>query len=167
MQISVCFSLDLASKGKKKLPFGIQIWKVKFTVPTLSGKPQVKKVSQAGNAERSGRNKYKFSLHRLILNPELKGFPEINRLSRVRHKEFLLWHSELKIHHCYSYGIGHNCGSDLIPGPGTSVIHGCGQKRKKEKVKHEHPKNNDNTSEKISHEWIKRNHKQNNDTHEL
>ena len=32
-------------------------------------------------------------------------------------------------HHCSSLG----CGSDLIPGPGTSTFHGCGKKKKKKR----------------------------------
>ena len=32
----------------------------------------------------------------------------------------LAWHTGLRIWHCCS------CGSDVIPGPGTSMYHGCG-----------------------------------------
>ena len=42
-----------------------------------------------------------------------------------------MWHSRLQVWHCLCSGSGCSCGSDLIPGPGTSVCCGCGQKRKK------------------------------------
>ena len=38
-------------------------------------------------------------------------------------------HSGLRIRCCYSCGIGHNCGLDLTPGPGTP--YNIGQERKK------------------------------------
>ena len=38
--------------------------------------------------------------------------------------------SGLSIRHCYSYGIVHHCGSDSVPGPGTSICHRCSQKIK-------------------------------------
>ena len=41
------------------------------------------------------------------------------------------WHSGLRIQPCYRCCIGYNCGSDQIPGPGTSYALG-GQKKKKE-----------------------------------
>ena len=41
--------------------------------------------------------------------------------------------SGLRIWHCHSCGIGHSCGSDWIPGPGTSIRHECSQKKKKKK----------------------------------
>ena len=44
--------------------------------------------------------------------------------------EFPLWCSGLRIQHCYSCG-GCSWGSDLIPGLGTSICHGWGQKKKK------------------------------------
>ena len=37
------------------------------------------------------------------------------------------WHSGLRIRHCHSCGIGHNCGSDSIPSPGTSICHGAAE----------------------------------------
>ena len=45
----------------------------------------------------------------------------------------LAWHSGLRIWHSCAYGVGHSCGSDLIPGLGISICHGCGWKRKKKK----------------------------------
>ena len=36
-------------------------------------------------------------------------------------EEFLLWYSGLKIRYHHSWGVGHSCGLDLIPGPGTST----------------------------------------------
>ena len=42
-----------------------------------------------------------------------------------------VWHSGLKILHHRDFGIGHSCGSDSVPGLGTSICHGCGQKREK------------------------------------
>ena len=47
----------------------------------------------------------------------------------------LAWHSELRIWHCCSCSISHNCGSDLIPGPGTSYAVGGQIKEKKKKKK--------------------------------
>ena len=44
-------------------------------------------------------------------------------------------HSGLKIWHCHSCGIGCSCSSDLIPGPGTSICHGSGQKPNQKKKK--------------------------------
>ena len=35
------------------------------------------------------------------------------------------WPSGLGIRHCHSYGLGQDCGLDLIPGPGTP--YGLGQ----------------------------------------
>ena len=40
------------------------------------------------------------------------------------------WHSELRIQHCCSCGVGCSSGLDLIPDLGTFVSHGCGQKKK-------------------------------------
>ena len=39
--------------------------------------------------------------------------------------------SGLRIWHCCSCGIGCSCGSDSIPGSGTSICHGCGHKKKR------------------------------------
>ena len=36
-------------------------------------------------------------------------------LGALRHR-FNPWHSGLRIQHCHSCGLGHNYGSDLIPG---------------------------------------------------
>ena len=41
-----------------------------------------------------------------------------------------VWHNGLRIQHCRRCGLGCNCGSDLIPGLGTSYAKGS-QKRKK------------------------------------
>ena len=41
-------------------------------------------------------------------------------------------HSELRIWHCHSCSIGHNCGSDLIPGLGNPYAVGQSKKKKKE-----------------------------------
>jgi len=38
--------------------------------------------------------------------------------------------SGLRILHCCTYSIGHSCSLDSNPGPGTSICHGCGQKKK-------------------------------------
>ena len=43
---------------------------------------------------------------------------------------FLLQHG-LRIRHCCSCGVGHSCGLDLIPGPGTCIHLGCSLKKKK------------------------------------
>ena len=43
------------------------------------------------------------------------------------------WHSGLRIPCCHHCGIGHSCGSDLIPGPGTSTYHRRAKKKKSEK----------------------------------
>ena len=42
-------------------------------------------------------------------------------------------HSGLRIWHCHSCSLGHNCGSDLIPGQG--IPHATGQSKKKKKRK--------------------------------
>ena len=45
-----------------------------------------------------------------------------------------MWRSGLRIWHCHSCGVGHSCGSDSIPGLGTSIRHRCGKEgRKKER----------------------------------
>ena len=41
-------------------------------------------------------------------------------------------HSGLCIWHCRSCGLGHNCSSDLIPGPETPYSEGQPKKKKKE-----------------------------------
>ena len=46
---------------------------------------------------------------------------------------FLLWYSGLRIWCCCSCGIDCSCGSNLIPGPGTSTCHGCSRGKKKKK----------------------------------
>lgn len=43
-------------------------------------------------------------------------------------------HSGLRIWHCHTCGFGHNCGSDLIPGPGTPYTMGWPKKKKKKKL---------------------------------
>ena len=43
------------------------------------------------------------------------------------------WHNVLRIWHCYSCDVGHNCGLDLIPGPGIPYVLGW-PKRKKQKT---------------------------------
>ena len=40
----------------------------------------------------------------------------------------LVWHSRLKIWCCHCMGLGHCCGTGLIPGLGTSECSGCSQK---------------------------------------
>ena len=44
-----------------------------------------------------------------------------------------LWRSKLRIQCCHYSGLGHSCGSGLIPGLGTSTCHEHGQKKKKKK----------------------------------
>ena len=39
----------------------------------------------------------------------------------------LVWCSRLRIWHCHSCSVGYSCGSDLIPGPGTSLCCVCSQ----------------------------------------
>ena len=41
-------------------------------------------------------------------------------------------HSELRIQHCYIHIVGHNCGSDLILGPGISYA--AARRKKKKKI---------------------------------
>ena len=55
------------------------------------------------------------------------------RLNEKCAMEFPLWHSGLRTWYCHSCGLGHNCGLDLIPGPGTSCLE-CGKKKKKKNV---------------------------------
>ena len=40
-----------------------------------------------------------------------------------------LWSCCVRIRCCRSCGVGHSCGLEWIPGPGTSTCHGCGQKQ--------------------------------------
>ena len=44
-----------------------------------------------------------------------------------------LWHRGLKLQCCHCSSLGCCCGVGLIPGPGTSICGGCGQKKKKKK----------------------------------
>ena len=57
--------------------------------------------------------------------------------------EVLVWSqaqcNRLRIWHCLSYCIGCKCGSDLIPGLGTSTCCRCGQKSKQNNLKTELP----------------------------
>ena len=39
-------------------------------------------------------------------------------------------YSGLSIQCCHSCDAGQSCGSDLTPGLGTSICHGCGEKKK-------------------------------------
>ena len=43
-------------------------------------------------------------------------------------------HSGLRILHCLSCGLGHNCGSDLIPDPGTLYALGWPKRKKKKRL---------------------------------
>ena len=40
-------------------------------------------------------------------------------------------HNGLRIQHCHSCDLGHNCGLDLIPSPGTPYATGWPKKKKK------------------------------------
>ena len=44
-------------------------------------------------------------------------------------------HNELRIRCCCSFGVGHNCGSDLTPGLGTPYATGRPRKEKEKKKK--------------------------------
>ena len=44
-----------------------------------------------------------------------------------------MWHRGLKLQCCHCSSLGCCCGVGLIPGPGTSICGGCGQKKKKRK----------------------------------
>ena len=48
----------------------------------------------------------------------------------------LWWHSRLRIQHCHSSSSGHCCGAGMIPGPGTSMWHGCSPEEKKSGTLH-------------------------------
>ena len=48
---------------------------------------------------------------------------------------FSAWYSGLRIQHCCSYSIGCSCVSDSIPGPGTSICHGCRKKKNHQSLK--------------------------------
>ena len=43
-------------------------------------------------------------------------------------QEVPVWHNRLRIQHCQSCGIGHNCSMGLITSQGTSTCHECSQK---------------------------------------
>ena len=45
-----------------------------------------------------------------------------------------LWHSGLRIWCCHCSSLGHCCGAGSIPGPGTSICYGCGQKKKNHSI---------------------------------
>ena len=57
----------------------------------------------------------------------------------------LAWHSGLRICCCCSYGVDHNCGLDLIPGPETPYATG----KPKNKTKQNKTKQNKKTIEII------------------
>ena len=40
----------------------------------------------------------------------------------------------LRILHCHICGVGRSCGSDTIPGPGTSICSECGHLKKKKRI---------------------------------
>ena len=42
----------------------------------------------------------------------------------------LLWYRVLRIQCCHCSNSGCCCGAGSIPGPGTSICHGCGQEKK-------------------------------------
>ena len=44
-------------------------------------------------------------------------------------EEFQLWHSGLRIQHCCSCGVDHSCGSNAVPGLGTSIFSGCSKNK--------------------------------------
>ena len=48
------------------------------------------------------------------------------------------WHSGLRILRCQSCGVGHNCGSDLIPGPGTQYAPQAARKEGKKNPGYEY-----------------------------
>ena len=71
-------------------------------------------------------------------------------------QEFLMWCSRIRTLYYLCSGSGHAetwvndpaccscgvvciCGSDFIPGPGTSICHGCAQKRKTHEKKQNNP----------------------------
>ena len=58
---------------------------------------------------------------------------EVGEQVKSLSQEVLLWHGGLRIQCCHSCALGCICGSDLIPGLGTSICHGCSQKEKKKK----------------------------------
>ena len=60
-----------------------------------------------------------------------------------------LWHRGLRIQHCLSCGTGGNCSVGSIPGLGTSMCSGHGQKKKQKK------------NENLAHNYVseKLNHK--------
>ena len=49
--------------------------------------------------------------------------------------EFQLWLIRLRIWYCCRYSVGHRCSSDSIPGWGTSICQGCGQKKERKRIK--------------------------------
>ena len=56
------------------------------------------------------------------------------KMSEISAKEFLLWHSGLRIQHCCSSGISLSCGSDSVPGPELPYAESTAKKeRRKEK----------------------------------
>ena len=59
-------------------------------------------------------------------------------VARRHSREFLLWHSGLRIQHCCCCDIGCNWGSDSIPGLGTYICCGSDPQKKKKKSKCRH-----------------------------
>lgn len=50
-----------------------------------------------------------------------------------------LWHSMLRIQHCHYRGLGHSCGTDSTPGPGTPhALHGQKKKAEEKTLKNNH-----------------------------
>ena len=57
-----------------------------------------------------------------------------------------VWHSGLGIWHCRSCGLGHDCSSELIPGPGA--LYAAGQQKMKKN------NNNNNNNKCIIQQYI-------------
>ena len=64
-----------------------------------------------------------------------KDYVQLMNAIKKSGNEFPLWHSELRIQCCHSYGVNHSCGSNSSPGPGTSTCRRWDQKRTKKKKK--------------------------------
>ena len=53
-----------------------------------------------------------------------------------QHDDLKILEFLVRIPCCHSYGIGHTCSLDLIPGLGISICYGCGRKTNKQTITH-------------------------------
>ena len=70
----------------------------------------------------------------LPVGQQVKDLTAVAQVAAEAWVQSLAWHGVcLRIWLCCSYVVGHSCGLDSIPGPGTSMCHRCSQLKKKKK----------------------------------